>query len=182
MSIDLTSRVKLLSEQLRREHAAREAAEETLERISLELTRSNKKLKEAALKHKALLQAIDEFEGSVIVIDQDEMCTYASEKTNAILGLSPDILLNRPLDSMGENMLNDQLSIAKKKWFEINRPLGIRTGCTCGPTMPFGVPVLFKRRSWNSYCRRGRYEKRFSKTCVQSDPRRTEAPRQRFTT
>ena len=114
MSTDLTSQVKLLSEQLRREHAAREAAEETLEHISLELTRSNKKLTEAALKHKALLQAVDEFEGSVIVIDQDEMCTYASEKTNAILGLSPDILLNRSLDSMGENMLNEQLYIAKK--------------------------------------------------------------------
>ena len=114
MSTDLTSQVKLLSEQLRREHAAREAAEETLERISLELTRSNKKLTEAALKHKALLQAIDEFEGSVIVIDQDEICTYASGKTNAILGLSPDILLNRSLDSIGENTLNDQLSIAKK--------------------------------------------------------------------
>lgn len=114
MRTDLTSQVKLLSEQLRREHAARETVEETLERISLELSRSNKKLTEAARKHRALLQAIDEFEGSVIVIDQNEMCTYASEKTNAILGLSPDVMLNGSLDRMGENMLIDQLSIAKK--------------------------------------------------------------------
>lgn len=114
MNNDPASQLKLLSEQLRREQIAREAAEETLERVSLDLTRSNKKLTEAARKHKALLQAIDEFEGSVIVIDQDEMCTYASETTNTILGLSPDVILNRPLDGMGENMLQDQLYIAKK--------------------------------------------------------------------
>ncbi|MCR9224649.1 MAG: response regulator [Hyphomonas sp.] len=114
MNNDIASKLKLLSEQLRREQIAREAAEETLERVSLELTRSNKKLTEAARKHKALVQAIDEFEGSVIVIDQDEMCTYASEKTNAILGLSPDVILNRPLDRLSESLLHDQLCIAKK--------------------------------------------------------------------
>lgn len=108
------SELKVLQEQLKRERAARRSAEQTLESVSLELTRSNKSLIETAQKNIALLKAIDEFDGSVLVLNQDEICTYVSEKTLSVLGIALSQLLNKPIYSVGVSLLIDQYTLAKR--------------------------------------------------------------------